>query len=155
MQLTGLADLLIILLAREFNVDKVDLEFLVGLDTDQKRRTTAGGDGFVGVVLRLEDKGKGTLELLENGLDEFSESDALVWLGIVDVFRKNGNGLGVGFALKFVATVLENEADGVAVGDDTIVYDEEIAGRIGAQRMAVSNRGGAMGCPASVCDRNL
>ena len=58
MQLTGLTDLLIRLLAREFNVDKVDLKFLVGLDTDQERRTTTGGDGFVGVMLRLEDKGK-------------------------------------------------------------------------------------------------
>ena len=115
-------------MASEFNVNEVNFEFLIRLDTDQERRTAAGSDHFIRVVLRLEDKGKGTLELLEDGLDELSESDALVRLGIVDIFRENGDGLGVGFALKFEATVLENEAECSGVGDDTVVYDDEIAG---------------------------
>ena len=81
-------------------------------------------------MLRLEDKGKGTLKLLEDGLDELSESNAFVWLRVVDVFRENGDSLGVGFALKLKATVLENETEGSGVGDDTVVYDEEVAGRV-------------------------
>ena len=106
-------------------------------------------------MLRLEDEGKGTLELLEDGLDELSEGDALVRLRVIDVFRENGDGFGVGFALKFKATVLENEAEGSGVGDDTVVYDDEIAGRVRAQWVAVHNRGGPVGCPASVRDGNL
>jgi hypothetical protein len=42
-------------------------------------------------MLRLEDKGEGTLELLENGFDKLGECDALFWLRVVNIFRKDGN----------------------------------------------------------------
>jgi hypothetical protein len=129
-KLTGVGNLLISLLASEFNVNKIDLELLVGLHADQERRTAAGGYDFIGIVLRLEDKGEGALELLENGFDKLCEGDTLVWLRVVDIFRKDGNGLRVGLALKLVTAVLENEAKGGGIGDDTIVHDDEIAGGI-------------------------
>jgi hypothetical protein len=129
-KLTGVGNLLISLLASEFNVNKIDLELLVGLHADQERRTAAGDYDFIGIVLRLEDKGEGALELLENGFDKLCEGDTLVWLRVVDIFRKDGNGLRVGLALKLVTAVLENEAKGGGIGDDTVVHDDEIAGGI-------------------------
>src|SRR6266404_2865958 len=130
MWLTGIDNLLIRLLASEFDIDEVDLEFLVCLDTNQERRTTASGDHFIGVMLRLEDKGEGTLELLEDSLNELSESDAFVRLRVIDIFRKNGDGFGIGFAFEFEATVLEDQAEGSRVGDDAVVYDDKIAVRV-------------------------
>lgn len=125
-QLTGFDNLLVSLLASEFNVNKIDLELLFRLDADQERRTTTSSYDFIGIVLRLEDKGEGSLELFENGLDKLGERNALVWLRVVDIFGKDGNGLRVGLALKLVATVLENEAKGGSIGDDTVVHDDEI-----------------------------
>lgn len=43
---------------RDLDIDKVDLEFLFGLDADEKWRSTSGGDDLVREVGRLEDKGK-------------------------------------------------------------------------------------------------
>lgn len=42
----------------DLDIDKVDLEFLFGLDADEKGRSTSGGDDLVREVGRLEDKGK-------------------------------------------------------------------------------------------------
>ena len=105
-KLTGIGNLLICLLASEFNVNKIDFQLLVGLHADQERRTAAGGYDFIGIVLRLEDKGEGTLELLENGFDKLGERDTLVGLRVVDIFRKDGNGFRVGLAFKLVPAVL-------------------------------------------------
>jgi hypothetical protein len=110
---------------------------------------------LVGIVLRLEDEGEGALELLEDGLDELGERDALVRLGIVDIFREDGDGLGVRLALKLVAAVLKNEAEGGGIGDDAVVHDDEVVGRVGAQRVTVHDRGRAVCRPAGVCDRDL
>ena len=142
-------------MASEFNVNEVDLELLVRLDADQERRTATSGYDFIGIVLRLEDKGEGSLELLENGFDKFGERDALVRLRVIDIFGKDGNGLRVRLALKLVATVLENEAEGGGIGDDTVVHDDEIVVGIGAQRVAVDDRGRAVGGPSRVCNRDL
>jgi len=129
-ELTGIGNLLISLLASEFNINKIDLELLVSLHADQEGRTAAGGYDFIGIVLRLEDKCERTLELLENGFDKLGERDTFVWLRIVDIFRKDGNGLRVGLALKLVTAVLEDEAEGGGIGDNTVVHDHEIAGGI-------------------------
>ena len=119
-------------MAGELDVNKVDLELLFRLDADQERRTATSGYDFIGIVLRLEDKGEGSLELLENGFDKFGKRDALIRLRVIDIFGKDGNGLRVGLALKLVATVLENEAEGGGIGDDTVVHDDEIVVGIGA-----------------------
>lgn len=121
---------MISLLASEFNVNKINFELLIGLHADQERRTAAGNYDLIGIVLRLEDKGEGTLELFENGFDKLSERDTLVRLRVVDIFRKDGNGLRIGLALKFVTAILEDEAEGGGIGDDTVVHDEEIIGGI-------------------------
>lgn len=47
----------------KLDINKVDLELLGGLDTNQKRGTTTGGNNLVGEVDRLEDHGKSTLLL--------------------------------------------------------------------------------------------
>jgi hypothetical protein len=151
----GINDLFITVLASEFNINKVDLELLLCLDTDQERWAATSGDHFVRVMLRLEDEGKGTLEFLENGLDQFREGDTLVWLRIVDVFCEDGHGFGIGFALKLVAAVLEDETKGGGIGDNTIVHNDKIAVGVWAQRVAVHDRRGAMGCPTCVRDRDL
>jgi len=143
------------LLASEFHINKVDLELLFRLDTDQKWRTAASGDDFIWIVLRLEDKGEGTLELFEDGLDKLGKGDALVRLRVVNIFREYGDGLRIRLALKLVAAVLENESEGGGIGDDAIVDDDEVAGRIRSQRVAVYHRGRAVGGPARVCDRDL
>ena len=129
-QLTGLDDLLISLLACKLNIDKINLEFLICLDANQERGTAAGGNDLVGIVLRLEDESEGTLELFENGFNKLGERDALVWLRIVNIFCEDGDGLRVGLALKLVATVLENEAEGGSVSNDPVVYDDEVAAQV-------------------------
>lgn len=42
----------------KLDIHKIDLEFLVGLDTNEQRRTTASGDDFIGEVDGLEDEGE-------------------------------------------------------------------------------------------------
>lgn len=44
----------------ELDIDKVDLELPVGLDTNEQGRTSSSGNDLVGEVLRLEDERKGT-----------------------------------------------------------------------------------------------
>jgi len=154
--LTGIDNLLFSsLLAGEFHINKVDLELLFRLDTDQKRRTAASGDDLIRIMLRLEDKGEGTLELFEDGLDKLGEGDALVRLRVVNIFREYGDGLRIRLALKLVAAVLEDKSEGGSIGDDAIVDDDEVAGRIRSQWVAVNDRGRAVGGPARVCDGDL
>ena len=45
---------------RKLDIDKVDLEFPVGLDTDEQGRTSTSSDNLVGEVLRLENESEGT-----------------------------------------------------------------------------------------------
>lgn len=57
---TRLERLTSLLIAGQFNVDKVDLEFPVGLDTNQQGRTSSRSDNLVWEVNRLEDESKGS-----------------------------------------------------------------------------------------------
>jgi hypothetical protein len=50
-KLMRIGNLLISLLASESNVNKIDLELLIGVHADQERRTAAGGYDFIGIVL--------------------------------------------------------------------------------------------------------
>lgn len=54
-KLTGIE---LLILACEFDVDKVYLELFVGLDSDQQRRTATGCDDFIWVMGGFEDKCK-------------------------------------------------------------------------------------------------
>ena len=58
---TSIELLLSVWCATELDINEVNLELFVGLDTDEERRTTSGGDDFAGEVNRLEDQGKGAL----------------------------------------------------------------------------------------------
>lgn len=76
----------------------------------------------------LEDKGKGTLELLDNGLDEGSEVWLLCWSRVVEVLEKDCDDFGVGVSLKGEATLGENKLEFPVVCDDTIVDYCELVG---------------------------
>ena len=78
----------------------------------------------------LEDEGERALELLEDGLDELCEGNALVRLGVVDVFGEDGDGLCVRVGLELVTTFLEDEAELGVVGDDAVVDEGELCGGV-------------------------
>lgn len=45
----------------EFDIDEIDLELSLGLDTDENGGTTTGDDDLIGVVNRLENEGESSL----------------------------------------------------------------------------------------------
>jgi hypothetical protein len=57
----ALGGLLTSVVLGQLDVDKVHFKLAVGLDTDEERGTTAGGNNLVGEVPRLEDKGERAL----------------------------------------------------------------------------------------------
>ena len=116
-------------LARELDVDEIDLELLVRLDTDKKRGSTAGSDYLVRIMGRFEDEGKRSLELLEHGLDQLGECRLLLVL-IKDVLGEDGDSLSVRLGFEPVTPLLEHEAKIAAVGNDTVVNDDEFGGRV-------------------------
>lgn len=138
-QLTSIETLVFALGVSEFNIDEIDLELLLCLDTNQERRSTTSEDDFVGVMSGFEDEGKRSLELLQNSLDKVGESDALIGLRIVNVFREDSNGLSISLTFELVSTLLEDKSESSSVGDDTIMDDAEIGLGIGPERMAVDD----------------
>lgn len=148
-------DRLVLALSSKLDINKVNLQLLLGLDTNQQRRTTTGGDDFIGVVGRFEDERERTFQLLQHGLDEFGEVHALARLRVVDVLGQDGDGFGIGLALERVSTLLEDEAESGGVGDDTIVDDGEIGLGIGLERMAVDDGGRTVRRPPGVCNGDL
>ena len=57
-ELTSIKTLTVTFRVGELDIDKVNLQLLLGLDTDQEGRTTTSGDNFVGVVGGLEVESK-------------------------------------------------------------------------------------------------
>lgn len=145
---------LAVILARDLDVDEINLELLVRLDTNEKRRSAAGSDDFVGVVGRLENKGKRTFELLQNCLDEVREGGLLLVL-IENVFCEDGDGFSISLSLELVPSLLEDEAQLGVVGNDAVVDDDKLGVGIGGDGVAISLRRGSVGGPASVGDGNL
>lgn len=141
--------------ASDLDVDKVDLELLLRLHTNQQWRTTAGGDDLVGVVARLEDESERALELLQDSLDKLSKADALVGVRVVNVLREDGNGLSVGFALELVPALLKDKAERVRVGDNPVVHDSEVCLRVTLERVAVDDRWWAVRRPTRVGNGHL
>lgn len=120
--------------AAELDVDKVDLELLLGLDSDQDRGTTAGDDHLVGKVDRLEDKGERSLlfkrfaqvesagasregrerrthELHDDALDKSGEGHLFTLLRVPEVLGENSSDLRVGVTPERIATLLKDEAE--------------------------------------------
>lgn len=119
----------------ELDVDEIDLELLLGLDSDKNGGSTAGDDDLVGEVDRLEDEGEGSLlrkwsesgsasalpfdvrleaqthKLHDDALDEGSEGDLLVLLRVVEVLGEDGSDLRIGVGLEDVAALLEDETE--------------------------------------------
>ena len=154
-RLTGIQALLLALGAGKLDIDEINLELLLGLDTDQERRTTTGGDNFVRIVGGLEDECEGALKLLQHSLDKLSEAETLIGLRVIDVLGKDGNSFSVGLRLKLVSALLENETEGSSVGHNTIVNDRELGFGIRLQGVAVDDRRGTVSGPTSVGDGNL
>lgn len=124
----------------------------------------------MGVVDRLDEQTKGTLELLDDSLDERGE--AQVWVLGPDVLCELGNGLGVRLRLELEALALEQRLELLVVCDDSVVDDGELPVGVGPGRgalacvracasgpcngedipvgVAVDTRGGTVGRPSCV-----
>jgi hypothetical protein len=139
----------------KLDVDEINLEFLIGLDTDQKGRTTASGNNLVGVMNRLENECKRTFELHEHRLDQICEGDPLSGLGIIDILEENSGSLCISVCLEGISPLLEDHAELSSISDDTVVNDDEFRFGIRLDRMAVSLAGGTMGGPSGMGDGNL
>lgn len=150
--LSRLTSIFLIRITAKFDIDKVDLEFLVRLDSDEDRRTTTSDDNFVGEVHRAEDESEctflsrgaqtvsakdcGTLsandestnKLLDDALDELGERHVLSLLSIVEVLCQDGSHLGIGVRDELVSSLLKDEAELLVVRDDTVVDDGELVG---------------------------
>lgn len=74
---------------------------------------------------RFEDEGKRSFELLEHGLDQLGEGRLLLVL-IEDIFGEDGDSLSVRLGFEPVTPLLEHESKIAAVGDNTIVDDDEV-----------------------------
>ena len=88
-------------------------------------------------MTRLENKGERSLQLLQNSLDQGSESELLVLVRVVHIFGEDSNSLGIGLGLKLVPALLQDLAELSAVGNDTIVDNDEVGVGIGTNGMAV------------------
>jgi hypothetical protein len=123
-------------LPSKLDINEVNLELLVRLNTNKERRTTARSDGFIGEMLGLEDERKGTLQFLEYCLDQFGKCYPLVAL-IVEIFRQNCDGFSVGLGLEFVPALLEDQPQFSAVSHNTIMDDTEFVVGIRPNGVAV------------------
>lgn len=153
--LSVVGQLLDILVGRELDVNKVDLELPVSLDTDQERRTTTTTYNLVWEMTRFENKSKGTFEFLDDRLDEVGKVQSLVGLRVVDVVTKHSNGFGISVGAEGVSSLLEHELNLLVVGDDTIVNQTELVAGIAGVRVAVQGAGLTVSSPSSVGHRGL
>jgi len=135
------------------DVDEVNLHLLGGLDTDDEGRTLAGSNNLAGEVDALHQKTEGTLQLLDDGLDEAGEVE--VGVLIEDVLGQLGNGLSVGLGLETHALGLQEHAQFLVVCDDTVVDNGELPLGVGAVRVAVDSAGGTVGGPSGVCNTGV
>ena len=144
-----------VVLTSKLNINKVNLQLLVGLYSNEKGRTTTGGDDFIGIVARPEDEGKRTLQFLQDSFHQCGECELLVVMSVVNVFGENSDCLGISLSLKLETALLENEAELCAVGNNTVVDNDEIRVGVGANGMAIDFRWWAMSGPAGMGDGDL
>jgi hypothetical protein len=126
--------LLRVLGSGKLDIDEVDLELPVSLDTDQERRSSSSGNDLVREVLRLEDESEGpflmaphghrmsassttcvqdliTDQFLDDRLDQVGKVQSLGGLGVVNVLAEHSYGFSVGIGVERVPSLLENELD--------------------------------------------
>ncbi|KAI1547229.1 GlmS Glucosamine 6-phosphate synthetase contains amidotransferase and phosphosugar isomerase domain [Pyrenophora tritici-repentis] len=97
----------------------------------------------MGVVNRLEEQTKGTLEFLDDSLDKRGEAQVGVFAP--DVLCELCNSLGVGLGLELEALALKQRLEFFVVCDDAIVYDGELPTGV-----RPGDGGGAVGGPSRV-----
>lgn len=115
----------------ELDIDKVDLELLVGLDADQDGRTAASDYDLIGVVDRFEDECERALLQIEtvseaqdferpiaktdqfhdDALDQSNERDLFAVLRVVKVFGKYDRDFGIRVGLELVSSLLQDETE--------------------------------------------
>lgn len=78
----------------------------------------------------LEQETEGTLELLDDGLNEGGEID--VGMLVENVLRQFGDGLGIGLSFELETLGLKQGSQFLVVGDDTIVDDGELPLGVGS-----------------------
>jgi hypothetical protein len=76
-------------------------------------------------------------------------------MGIVDIFSEDGDSFGIGLGLELVTALLQNEAELCAVGDDTVMDDNEVGFRVGADGVAVALGRRTVSSPSCMRDRDL
>jgi len=137
----------------KLNIDKIHLELLLSLDTNQKWGSLARGDQLVRVVYRLNKQTVGALELLDDELCELGKVGlaiiaVLLDVGVVNVLGKLGNSLGIGFRLKLEALRFKERLDLAIVGNNTVMNHCELIVNIRALGVAVDSLWLAVSGPA-------
>lgn len=90
------------------NINEIDLEFAIRLDTDQQWGTSSSSDEFIGEMNGFETKCERTFEFLDDGLDEFVETESFGRLSVPDVFTQDGDGFGIGIGVERVVSLEED-----------------------------------------------
>lgn len=126
---------------RQLDVDKVNLELLVSLDTDEDRRATSADNELIGIVRRLEDESESALELLDDRLDQAGEgrdTTAVGRLAVEEVLGEDGGDFGIGVRVESVASLFEDQSELLVVRDNAVVNDGELVISVAAVRMAAT-----------------
>ncbi|KXT02277.1 hypothetical protein AC579_8322 [Pseudocercospora musae] len=139
-----------VLAVAKLNINKVNLHLLGGAHTNDERRTLPGGHNLAWEVDTLHKQTEGTLQLLDDSLDQSCEVDG--WVRVVDVFCELRDGLSVGLRLEFESLALQQSLQLLVVGDDAIVHDGKLPLGVGSVRMAVDSGWRTVGGPSGVCD---
>jgi hypothetical protein len=109
----------------KFDVDKVDFEFLLRLDANEKRTALARRDNLIGIMNALEEHGVRTLEFPDDKLCELRKVNVSLLL-VEDVFRELGNTFGIRLRFKGVSLVLQDRLQFTVIGDDAVVHDDKL-----------------------------
>jgi hypothetical protein len=134
----------------KLDVNKVDLEFSVSLDTDKEWRTSSSSNNLVGEVGGFENESKRSFELLDDGLDELGKVESLMRLTVVDVFTESRNDLGVSVGVKDVASLVQDVFELLVVCDDTIVDQAEFGDDVADVGMTIEWGRNTMRRPSGV-----
>lgn len=116
-------------LLRVLDVDEVDLHPPLRLDANDERGTLTSSNNFMGIMHRLDQQAVSALKLLDDGLGKIGEANALIL--VIEILGKLSNALGIGLGLELEALAGEEGLQLLVVGDDTIVNNGELPGRVG------------------------
>jgi hypothetical protein len=124
----------------EFDIDKVDFEFLLSLDANEKRTALARRHDFIGIMNALEEHSVRTLEFPHDKLCELRKVNVALLL-VEDVFRELGNTFGICLRFKGISLVLQDGLQFTIIGDDAVVHDDKLGLGITPAGLGASGRG--------------